>query len=387
MDMPPPPPMGNAFQRRFYDGGGPGRRWGWRKSWSWDDDMGPDPGNPFVRRARFRHFCWRHPDHPKCLAADFDSSPSVMPPPPPAETEPVQPNYYTRPTPPPVLYTPPPPPVTRAPEPPDYTPQRYGYLAPEAREAILQTCRSGKMNCKGEAYGTAARRAQVMQFEMAVQQKLSGGYASSATVQKRIEKLHELKNSLVTAGGLDAEVAASNDGTFQHDVLLTEQQSGALINLLKMTRYKRTALFLEQMPTQRWEYGRAIPYTFDDSLAIYEQDMVRRAHEQIEGSTCIRFEYSAAKPSGNHIYYVKIGTPTFCGLSYIGKVTPANPIYLSFACQDPVGVAIHETMHALGVNHQHLRNDRDQHVKMEWDNINPQFYDQFAIADSAQFTT
>lgn len=62
------------------------------------------------------------------------------------------------------------------------------------------------MNCKGEAYGTAARRAQVMQFEMAVQQKLSGGYASSATVQKRIEKLHELKNSLVTAGGLDAEV-------------------------------------------------------------------------------------------------------------------------------------------------------------------------------------
>lgn len=44
--------------------------------------------------------------------------------------------------------------------------------------------------------------------------------------------------------------------------------------------------------------------------AIYEQDMVRRAHEQIEGSTCIRFEYSAAKPSGNHIYYVKIGTTT-----------------------------------------------------------------------------
>jgi astacin len=122
-------------------------------------------------------------------------------------------------------------------------------------------------------------------------------------------------------------------------------------------------------------------------LATYEQQMVRRALETIESSTCIRFDYTASRPAESHIYYVKIGTPTFCGLSYIGKVSPANPIYLSFGCQDPVGVAIHETMHALGVNHHHLRGDRDEHIKMEWDNVNPQFYDYFAIADSSKFTT
>ncbi|CAK5058576.1 unnamed protein product [Meloidogyne enterolobii] len=75
-----------------------------------------------------------------------------------------------------------------------------------------------------------------------------------------------------------------------------------------------------------------------------------------------------------------------CGLSYIGRVTPANPIYLSFQCQDPIGVAAHETMHALGANHEHLRSDRDEYINIQWENINPQFYDFFAIADPSKFT-
>lgn len=53
-----------------------------------------------------------------------------------------------------------------------------------------------------------------------------------------------------------------------------------------------------------------------------------------------------------------------CGLSYIGRVEPANPVYLSFQCGNGRGIAVHETMHALGVNHQHLRMDRDKHIKV-----------------------
>lgn len=46
-----------------------------------------------------------------------------------------------------------------------------------------------------------------------------------------------------------------------------------------------------------------------------------------------------------------------------------------------VGVAAHETMHALGVTHQQVRRDRDKFITVNWDNINPQNYDFFAIPD------
>uniref|UniRef100_A0A1I7X9Z1 Metalloendopeptidase n=1 Tax=Heterorhabditis bacteriophora TaxID=37862 RepID=A0A1I7X9Z1_HETBA len=51
------------------------------------------------------------------------------------------------------------------------------------------------------------------------------------------------------------------------------------------------------------------------------------------------------------------------------------------------GIALHETLHALGLNHQHLRMDRDQHITVDWSNINPQHYDYFVVADSKLYTT
>uniref|UniRef100_A0A0N4WTA6 Metalloendopeptidase n=1 Tax=Haemonchus placei TaxID=6290 RepID=A0A0N4WTA6_HAEPC len=130
-----------------------------------------------------------------------------------------------------------------------------------------------------------------------------------------------------------------------------------------------------------------IPYTFDESLAEYDKNDVRNALKEIEEKTCIRFEYFERTPQGYHINYQKVDSPTFCGLSYIGRVEPANPIYLSFQCGNARGIAMHETLHALGLNHEHLRNDRDQYVKIDWSNINPQHYDYFVIADSKLYTS
>uniref|UniRef100_A0A915DKK2 Metalloendopeptidase n=1 Tax=Ditylenchus dipsaci TaxID=166011 RepID=A0A915DKK2_9BILA len=115
------------------------------------------------------------------------------------------------------------------------------------------------------------------------------------------------------------------------------------------------------MPTKRWDVSQPIPVYFDDNVANYERQMVHQAHQMIQASTCIRFQTNAVKPVGSHIYYAKIPSPTS-------------------------SVAVHETMHALGMNHEHLRNDRDDYIDVQWSNINPQFYDYFAIADSSKFT-
>lgn len=44
-------------------------------------------------------------------------------------------------------------------------------------------------------------------------------------------------------------------------------------------------------------------------------------------------------------------------------------------------------MHSLGVAHEHLRVDRDKHLQIQWDNINPQYFDYFAIGDPLAFTS
>ena len=44
-------------------------------------------------------------------------------------------------------------------------------------------------------------------------------------------------------------------------------------------------------------------------------------------------------------------------------------------------------MHALGVAHQHLRNDRDQFITINWSNIDPQQYDAFVVVDSKLYTS
>lgn len=45
-------------------------------------------------------------------------------------------------------------------------------------------------------------------------------------------------------------------------------------------------------------------------LAENERFEIRMALHAIESSTCIRFKAYADKPLGNHIYFVKVATPT-----------------------------------------------------------------------------
>lgn len=277
----------------------------------------------------------------------------------------------------------------------------FGYLPSEARDAIIKNCMSGAVDCKAQPYGMEQKRTMVLQHEMDFLRRLRP-YQTPDMIEKRVELVHQLKLKMLRVAGLSEHVVPVNDGTFEHDILLTEDQAQELLNELDKTpapklygyghgrsalRERRATLFLEMFPAQRWPAGESIKYFFDTNIQPFEQQMVRQAHVMIEAQTCIRFEQVASKPASDYLHYVKVATPTFCGLSYIGRVSPVNAIYLSFQCQDPVGVAAHETMHALGANHEHLRSDRDDHIAVQWANINPQFYDFFAIADPSKFTS
>lgn len=44
-----------------------------------------------------------------------------------------------------------------------------------------------------------------------------------------------------------------------------------------------------------------------------------------------------------------------------------QPVYFPKVCT--VGNLCHEIMHALGLHHEHTRQDRDDYITIEWDNI------------------
>lgn len=97
-------------------------------------------------------------------------------------------------------------------------------------------------------------------------------------------------------------------------------------------RFGRSALYLETAPSQRWPNDRPIQYMFDQTLNEQDKQAVRAAINEIETKTCVRFKIETTKPSNSHLYYIKAAAGGICGLSYIGKVEPVNPIYLTFAC-------------------------------------------------------
>ncbi|ODM95436.1 Zinc metalloproteinase nas-13 [Orchesella cincta] len=74
--------------------------------------------------------------------------------------------------------------------------------------------------------------------------------------------------------------------------------------------------------------------------------------------------------------------------SYIGKQTKsgAQIISLDTNCVS-VGTIIHEMIHALGFLHEQSRPDRDRYVTINWDNIQPEYQDQFSKYDYSQVTT
>lgn len=48
---------------------------------------------------------------------------------------------------------------------------------------------------------------------------------------------------------------------------------------------------------------------------------------------------------------------------------------------------MHETCHALGLYHEHMRPDRDNYIKISWDNIERGMRDQFAKVPASQCRT
>ncbi|KAK2888337.1 bone morphogenetic protein 1-like isoform X1 [Channa argus] len=118
-------------------------------------------------------------------------------------------------------------------------------------------------------------------------------------------------------------------------------------------------------PERVWPDG-IIPYVISGNFSGSQRAIFRQAMRHWEKHTCVTFTERTTEES----YIVFTYRPCGC-CSYVGKRDNGpQAISIGKNC-DKFGIVVHELGHVIGFWHEHTRPDRDEHVSIIRDNIQP----------------
>uniref|UniRef100_A0A8B9RBW8 Metalloendopeptidase n=1 Tax=Astyanax mexicanus TaxID=7994 RepID=A0A8B9RBW8_ASTMX len=102
-----------------------------------------------------------------------------------------------------------------------------------------------------------------------------------------------------------------------------------------------------------------VPYVIVNHFTSRELQVIQRGLDSFSSVSCIRFT-----PRSNQRDYVSIESRSGC-YSYVGRIGNAQTVSLDRNGCIYHNTVQHELLHALGFNHD----DRDNHIRVVWDNI------------------
>ncbi|TRY57580.1 hypothetical protein DNTS_023507 [Danionella cerebrum] len=124
-----------------------------------------------------------------------------------------------------------------------------------------------------------------------------------------------------------------------------------------------------------------VPYTVASDYYDHERAVIEDAMKSFAAKTCIRFV-----PRTNQLDYISIVNQIGCS-SNVGRAGGKQETFLSVSGCISHGVIQHELMHNLGFYHEHTRSDRDQYVRINWENIAQGAVNNFKKQDTNNLNT
>jgi len=124
-----------------------------------------------------------------------------------------------------------------------------------------------------------------------------------------------------------------------------------------------------------------MPYTIDSVFSAADVALIEQSMAIVQNRTarCITFRRQVSTDTN----WINIVKREGCW-SYMGRLTRgAQELSLGTGCVD-ITVIIHELYHALGFHHEQNRLDRDQFIRVNLANVDPNFHSAFTIQQATQ---
>jgi hypothetical protein len=118
--------------------------------------------------------------------------------------------------------------------------------------------------------------------------------------------------------------------------------------------------------------GETLPYRLGDGLTESQKEAIVKIGQVLGNERIIKMRPYDPYKDKAYVYFKKGSNHCYAEVGYTGKVTQ---VALNERCG--YGEIFHEVFHVLGFFHEQNRYDRDDYIKILWENINEEHWPQF----------